>query len=252
MAPQLRAVLAGFQKDAWPSLMCPYCSAAALAAEWTEVRPTEKSRSDQAHDSWEPDWIEGSFVTRLRCASSSCKEATLVIGEMRVKPVMHGLSWHGEYDEFLTPRYFYPSLRVPATLPPKVPPGVVDLLEKAVAVIWQDPNAAANRLRAAIEAILDQKRVRKTVPKTNGGRRSLSTHGRIKEFGEAQPAAGQLLEAVKWIGNEGSHSEKLTGEDVLEAMEILVHALLLLYDDRPRAVARRAAEINRRRGLGTR
>lgn len=247
MNEQLLTVVAGFWDDAWPALPCPTCGATLIVQD-VETLETAESASHHQHDSWEPDWIDGSFEARLRCSAKGCKEITLVVGDMDVRPVKRGKSWHGEYGTRLTPRYFHPPLRVPIELASSIPPDAIEMISAAMAVIWVDPDAAANRLRSAIEVVLDDRGVRKTATKKNGGRTRLTTHARVKIFGKKQADAGELLEAVKWIGNEGSHTAGLTGEQVFEGMELLAHALTLLYDRRPEELQRRAKQINRRKG----
>jgi hypothetical protein len=59
----------------------------------------------------------------------------------------------------------------------------------------------------------------------------------------------ELLRAVKWIGNHGSHEEPdLTVDDVLETVELLAHALDLVYDDRGERLSVRAAAVNAQKG----
>src|SRR5215207_8995970 len=41
---------------------------------------------------------------------------------------------------------------------------------------------------------------------------------------KSQAEAAQLLEAVKWIGNDGSHEDTLDASDVLKGIQLLVHA----------------------------
>jgi uncharacterized protein DUF4145 len=54
---------------------------------------------------------------------------------------------------------------------------------------------------------------------SNGKRRRLSTHERITEFRKSEGAADSL-EAVKWIGNQGSHESALSATDVLDGAEL--------------------------------
>jgi len=57
------------------------------------------------------------------------------------------------------------------------------------------------------------------------------------------------LEAVKWIGNQGSHEAGLTAADVLDGADLLSHALKTLYDRSGDEMGRRIRAVNRRRGL---
>ncbi|HSR85739.1 MAG TPA: DUF4145 domain-containing protein, partial [Streptosporangiaceae bacterium] len=62
-------------------------------------------------------------------------------------------------------------------------------------------------------------------------------------------AAADALEAVKWIGNQGSHEAGLTATDVLDGADLLSHALKMLYDRSEDELERRIRAVNRRRGL---
>jgi hypothetical protein len=57
------------------------------------------------------------------------------------------------------------------------------------------------------------------------------------------------LEAVKWIGNGGSHDDKLTATDVLDGAEILELAVKALYDRTEAELMSKVRSINKRRGL---
>jgi hypothetical protein len=99
-----------------------------------------------------------------------------------------------------------------------------------------------------IEELLTAKGVRRTVTK-NGRRSPLKTHARILEFKKGNQLAGDTLEAVKWIGNQGSHESDLTAGDILDGAELLEYALRLLYDKSDAAIARRVKAINKSKGL---
>lgn len=78
----------------------------------------------------------------------------------------------------------------------------------------------------------------------------MDLHRRIDLLRPAQPSVADHLEAVKWIGNEGTHSRGLTTKDLLDGAEILEQAIALLYDRSAEEVAKRAKAIVRKKGLG--
>jgi hypothetical protein len=58
--------------------------------------------------------------------------------------------------------------------------------------------------------------------------------------------------AIKWIGNAGSHAvgkEKISRDNVIEVMEIFSHALNQLYDQKPKILAKKIANINKKKGI---
>jgi Domain of unknown function (DUF4145) len=115
-------------------------------------------------------------------------------------------------------------------------------------VIWADPSAAANRLRFAIDELLTAQGMAR-YRNVSGKRRRLTTDRRIQEFREYEYGAADALEAVKWIGNRGSHEAGLTATDVLDGADLLSHALKMLYDRSGDEMERRIRAVNRRRGL---
>jgi hypothetical protein len=130
----------------------------------------------------------------------------------------------GGYDNPLRLRFAWPSL--PLLNPPaKTPEAVLEHLELASRIVWADPGSAANALRRCVEAVLDQQRVVKTGPVKGGGRKPLTAHARIQVLKAKNAVAGQSLEAVKWVGNQGSHGTAMTASDVIESAEYLDHAL---------------------------
>lgn len=51
--------------------------------------------------------------------------------------------------------------------------------------------------------------------------------------------ASDALEAVKWIGNTGSHEANLSVSDVLDGVEMLGHALRSIFDDQAAALKKK-------------
>ena len=61
--------------------------------------------------------------------------------------------------------------------------------------------------------------------------------------------AADLLMAVKWIGNDGSHGDKISVSDVLDGVELMSEALDLLYETRTMDLRRKALLINKAKGV---
>lgn len=53
--------------------------------------------------------------------------------------------------------------------------------------------------------------------------------------------------AVKWLGNDGSHSGGLTRAHLVDTARLLDHALELIYTD-TRAVSKTISRVNRAKG----
>ena len=100
---------------------------------------------------------------------------------------------------------------------------------------------------------MNAQRVNKTrTDRKTGKRVPLSLHARIEMFGLKQPDIAHALLAVKWIGNEASHSQNLTVSDVVLCARVLDAALVALYDQSDAELKNLVKLINRRKGLGRR
>ncbi len=146
-------------------------------------------------------------------------------------------------------RFAAPPLKIVAS-PVGTPDTVIKAIDGATAVIWTDPSAAANRLRVAIEELLTAHRIRR-FRNVRGKRIRLNTHDRIQEFGQYKTRPAETLEAVKWIGNQGSHEAALTATNVLEGAELLGFALRELYDKTEKQMERKVRTVNKRPGEQT-
>nr|WSX50603.1 DUF4145 domain-containing protein [Streptomyces sp. NBC_00974] len=253
----LRLIANGLPEDLeeWPSIPCPTCGRGNLIpvgdAFVREESATSKRWRSESWDDWEPDWEHGGFHGILRCGKSTC-DSVRVVGDMRVV-AEHGESgtWDGySYVVEFLPKFFHPALPL---LPSHeaAPQEVLGRVVAASAVIWIDPSSAANRLRSAVEALMDDQ----GIPRKGPGRRGpvdFTLHQRIEKLGAAKPAysdAAEMILAVKWIGNVGSHEDALKISDVLNGAEILDAVLTEMYDTSRDAINKLAAEITARKGM---
>ncbi len=236
-------------ENRWPTLPCPACHRRTLAPEKLVTQETEQSERWHSEDHWEPEWISGFFHGTFRCANTSCREVAVAVGDMKVDAVFvpGTRNWHGEYGEFLLLRSMLPALPL-IDWPDRAPQSVRERVDDASRVLWSDANSAANRLRAAVEELLTAQRIRKQDDK----RKRLSTHARIELLREKKSVVADVLEAVKWIGNEGSHEDVLSVVDVLRGAALLEKAVHLIYDTSEADLLRLAKEINKKKGLSRR
>lgn len=244
MATDLAQLTKWLEWHSLPALPCPACKIGDLAAEEYTTVESQASAKMHDHPAWEPDWISGQFMGTLRCSRGGCSEPVVVAGDYSVD----WTSYEEENGEFYSGpgdhikiRYTHPPIPI-MTYPEAVPEEVKDRITQAERVIWMDPGAAANRLQLAIEQLLTAQGVRKTMT-SKGQRTRLTTHARILEFKKQNAKVGDTLEAVKWIGNQGSHDD-VTVEEVLAGAAILEYALRLLYDKTDSDIAKLVKKIN--------
>jgi hypothetical protein len=151
------------------------------------------------------------------------------------------------YTRLLMPQAITPGV-APFRLPDECPEGVAHHLKLAFALYWLDGGSCANRLRVAAESILTDRGVA-LYPKT-GKRRPLTFSTRIGRFASSHPDLQHYLDAVRWLGNAGSHSGPVgvSDSDILHAFEIFEHLLDQLYVRREQRLRNAARSIARRKG----
>jgi hypothetical protein len=231
-----------FPHGNWPRLPCGSCNVGELlVGSPNEIDVAARHRD---HPGWEPEWIRGFFTVSTECSNRACQAVGVVVGDMKVDTDVDDQGhWQGQYDTFYRIRYVEPPLAI-VTIPNGCPEDVSKAIADASRLLWIDSGSAANRLRTVVELLLTALGVRKT----NSSRKRMTTHTRIEALRATRPDVADVLEAVKWIGNVGSHPESLTTKDVLEGAALLEHALKLVYDTSDKEIARLAKRVNKRRG----
>lgn len=240
-----RRTLATTFSPHWP---CPACKGGTLALVPKSLvfRETEESRKDRASEDFEPDWIKYAFNAWVKCANPKCGQECVVSGVGGVEPEYDeedGMGW----ADYFAPRYLFPMPDV-IRIPTKCPDAVSRSLRASFAVMWSDQKGAANHIRSALEHLLDQLGIQHRRKTKKGTFMDLSLHARIEIYNKSQPAIGRSLMALKWVGNSGSHGAQVTLDEILDAYEILEHALEEVIEERSQRVAALAEKITKKHG----
>lgn len=163
------------------------------------------------------------FHLFLRCAVASCQQAVSVCGQVELQ----NAKTTGLDDMILYPEFFSPA--PPIIINPPAQGGMTGLLvEKSFVLFWIDLSSCVNCLRTCVERILDDFYVPANC---------LPLPKRIQEFKKnatAIPAddrklVERIFEAIRKIGNLGSHGEEIERQKVLEAYYDFESALQILY-----------------------
>jgi hypothetical protein len=182
------------------------------------------------------------FALALECTNPECRMVTMVVGRLDAYPDYSGLL--REYDTTPSPRFFYPPVDI-LPVPSYVPRDIREELKRSYALYFADPASAANPLRSAIECFMD---ATGTIKERDG--RQLSLHKRLVEFNKINADIAELLVAVKWLGNDGSHyGHGLTQDDLKKAYEVFLHAMGKWFDNLELRVKGHASSIAKGRGL---
>jgi hypothetical protein len=245
VAEDLRQFDRWVREDRWPHVACPVCLVGHLALAALERVASERS-TRTFNITHLPEDLSGSFHGLMRCAIPTCRETVAIAGDYCVD-VDFDDDGKSFYCDLFRLRFATPALKI-IQPPPDTPEPVVKAIGSAAAIIWADPNAAANRLRVAIDELLTAYH-RPRFQNSNGKRQRIPTDVRIKAFRRYEAGVADTLEAVKWIGNQGSHESGLSVTDVLDGAELMSFALRQLYDKSEEQMQRQIRAVNRRRGL---
>lgn len=198
------------------------------SVRFKETRRSIDYRNSKEDGYWEPDMTTHRFSGILVCNQGSCKEPVIVCGttgEEQCFDSEGGESW----ETYLMPIFFHPPLpiiKIPKSCPQKVRTEIC----KAFALYWCDLAGCANRVRNALEQILNHFKIKRfELDKIKKRRFRLSLHRRIELFKKNHQDMGKAMLAVKWVGNEGSHPGNLDRDDLLDVFQLIEHLLHRLF-----------------------
>jgi hypothetical protein len=210
----------------FPAFPCPKCNQGVLGYEAEDLKIIEPPYSRAAHgdDAWDPDWIEERFSLMLKCSLARCGEAVVMSGDTMIDQVVNddGSGW--TYEQMLKPRAVFPCLYL-IELDDDVPNLVQQEIKAAFLLFWSDLGASASRLRASVERVLDDFKIPST--KASGG--FLTLNDRIQQFKKIDPDHAETFDALRLVGNVGTHGDDLKREALLDAFEIYEDALEELF-----------------------
>jgi len=233
-----------------PNWNCPSCTTGILIVDPAQFHFEETRLSKETRDEifWSPDFTIYLFHGTLRC--NSCNDIVTIAGKGSVDHIQINDAQLGgyfeEHNDIFTPLYFYPPLKL-ITIPKNCPKNISKEINDSFGLFWYDLPSCANKIRVSLELLMNRYKVKKTFMQS-GKRKRLSLHKRIFEFKRKKPEIAELLLAIKWIGNTGSHIGKLENVDLLEAYELLEHSLNKLFDSTEKKLQKISREINRREG----
>jgi hypothetical protein len=238
-------------------MTCPQCRTGTLGygTSHSQLDPSSKALLDAAHRSEGPyEELSGTFTGTLICDYFTCRRELAMAGDWGYYYDMDNFDGHGQPRLVDTFRLQYVNPALPLlVVPERTPETVQEKIVGASNVLFISPSAAGNRLRRAVEELMNAQRVNKSkVDRKTGKRVPATLHARIEMFGLRQPEIAHILLAVKWIGNEASHGQTMTVADVVLCARVLDAALIALYDRSDAELKKLVTIINRRKGLGRR
>lgn len=240
-----------FQKESLPNWICPTCYKGRLLLKKDSFYSHETNSSVEDHENsyWDPEWIKYMYSCLLYC--SSCKEIVASSGTGSIVGINdyddNGQPADNRYLSLYKPKYFIPHLYI-FKYPKNTPQEVKEELNSSFELYFCNPSASLGHVRRALEALLDCLCVKRFGRRENK-RTLLNMHSRIDLLKGKYEKYKELLFAIKWLGNAGSHiRNKVTENDVLDAYEIMEETLNKLYEMKDERVLSLAKKINRKKG----
>jgi len=241
-----------FRKNKVPDWICPTCGKGVLVISEDTFHFEELSLSKEAHgeEAWEPEWIEYVYSCLLKCSNDSCREVVANSG-------VGSADLEGSYDEngipiqewydYFQPRYFQPHLKI-FIYPDNTPEDVFLEIDQSFSLFFSNPASASSHLRIALENLLTHLKVTRQETK-KGKTLLLSLHRRIDLVPDKYKDLKDMLLAVKWLGNAGSHAKReVTGDDVMDAYEIMDVVLREIFENKAKKAKALAKKINKKKG----
>ena len=236
---------------AWP---CPSCERPGLRILKRDSRTflLEDDSGDfrTYHDKGvrRPYGNHGVFVAILRCSNPECQECVAVSGPRVSDHYKPTRDEDGVEQKMFIPQMFSPALPI-IRIPKRCPKSVRAEIHRSFRVFWTDPRSTANHLRCAIELLLSHFKSPRSRINWNGKRIRISLVERIKNLPQQHGELREQLDAIRWLGNSGSHGgADFSHEDALLGFEILERILEQRFHEEDRRYRNVVRGIVRRKG----
>jgi len=161
-------------------------------------------------------WVQHKFVGFLKC--KGCGESVAFGGRAEIPQKNPNGSTY--LSTRLYPEYFSPPLPF-FSLDNRYPSSVRQSFTRSFGFVFNDTASAANAIRQGIESILDEI----GISRGEQGKRKLALYDRIELFSVSNKGCAELLDGIRFLGNEGSHSGKVNRADVISAFGVIDHVL---------------------------
>ena len=231
--------------------VCPSCGKGILRIKADTFHQAEKHSSrDHSFVAWDPEWIQYVFSCMLVCTNDQCKEVVSCSGVGHVKEqgyTERDGQFDFQYEDLFHPTYFTPHLKL-INIPEGCPETVSKPLNESFAIFFSSPGAASNNVRITIEELLTDLNVRR-FDMVQNKRQFTSLHRRVNLLPSKHADLKQMLLAIKWLGNAGSHGNgEISIDDVMDSYELMDHVLHEIYASKTKHLAALAKKVNKNKG----
>lgn len=219
-----------FSSNDYTVYSCPHCNEDSLKVDVEKIITYQTVESKQAENDevacLNPDeFYHSVFTGTLTCENNYCQGIVTYAGNAYVDID------YSEYPDEKYITYYYPQVFFPHLKYFKIPSNchreVEYSLNEAFSLTLLSPSSAANKVRASIENLLH---FHFNIRSTDDQGVFISLHKRLEDFSKRESELSQIVNAIRWIGNEGSHGiSSIKVKDIFEAYEFMQHVLDNIY-----------------------
>ena len=207
---------------------CPSCMIGVLVPNEKIIPKIETNASFEMR---EYNYSSSEFVFSTLLTCNYCKDSVAALGKIEEGIEQDQETGIIESYTIITPTAFFPAPKI-IDIPKSCHKSVNKIITESFGLFWMDIGSCANKIRIAIEVLLDELNIPRSETSPKGNIKHLSLNQRIVEFERSNQKVGRCLHAVKWVGNSGSHFSDITINDVLDAYQLMEYSLENLYPER--------------------
>ncbi|WP_180090006.1 DUF4145 domain-containing protein [Acinetobacter sp. YH12219] len=243
MIESYKKFLKGFHKDDGIPFNCPECEKNTLYLDqdsWFQKERVSSILEREHIDIFEAEWVKYSYTGTFQCLNPKCREIVITSGSGSVieEYTDYCLDKDGyptpcesEYRDIFFPKYFYPTLNF-FNIPEKTPEDIRIAITDAFSLTPNSPSAAANKIRVAVEILATEFEI--PSKKADGGFVTLDQRIRSIQAQENELYEHKdLMLAIKYIGNAGSHEEdNVSFDELFDSFQIIEDLLKRIYQEK--------------------
>jgi hypothetical protein len=155
-------------------------------------------------------------------------------------------NWMQETVDRFYPRFIEPHLKL-INIPTKCPENIEEPINDAFRLFFASPSAALNSIRTSVEELLNYLKIKRFNIIRNK-RKLISLHQRIVQLPTKYDDVREMLMAIKWLGNAGSHeADEISRDDVMDALELMEHVVSNIFSNKSN-LAKLAKRVNKGKG----
>lgn len=234
-----------------PEWTCPSCDTGILKKDLTKekdynsltIYDTQWTKNAHRHVDYYPEIDETKFFGYLVC--TNCNDQITIYGNGRLEEEYSERRQY--FHNILKPLNFNPPLKI-INVNRNCPGNVKNIITDSFNLYWLDLPSCANKIRVSIEFLLDHFNAERTITNANGEENYKPLDKRITDLVGIDEKVKEKLMAIKWIGNIGTHEDKMEKKYILHVYEILESLLDDLYNNDGERINRIVRTINESKG----